>query len=177
MLMSAVGAVDPRSTMRVQLALGHRLTLVVAAPGWGKTTLLRSLALAAPAVEAVRPPTGWTPFGLARELLTALVPADELDDQLPARIAPDTADQQAHSSALAAAVCDAAAQAVAADTLVLLDDADVDDGDPLRDFLEAMVMQLPPRLHLVLASRRQPALRIARLKAAGQVARFGEQDL
>ena len=54
---------------RAQTALGHRLTLVVAAPGWGKTTLLRTLAAAAPAVEVARPPAGWTPFSLARQLV------------------------------------------------------------------------------------------------------------
>ena len=36
-------------------------------------------------------------------------------------------------------------------------------------------MHLPPRLHLVLASRRTPPLRIARLRAAGEVARIGER--
>ena len=62
------------------------------------------------------------------------------------------------------------------ETLIILDDADVAATDPLRDFLEAFVMHLPPQLHLVLV-RRPPPLRIARLRAAGEVARFTEQDL
>ena len=74
-LMSAARDVDPRSSARVHVALTHRLTLVVAAPGWGKTTLLRTLASAAPAVEVARPPAGWTPFSLARQLVDQLVPA------------------------------------------------------------------------------------------------------
>ena len=45
-------------------------------------------------------------------------------------------------------------------------------GDPLVQFLEALVLHLPPRLHLVLACRRAPPLRIARLRAAGEVARI-----
>lgn len=150
---------------------------MVAAPGWGKTTLLRSLASAAPAVEVARPPAGWTPFLLARQLVAQLVPAALGDDVLPARLAPDSADHAESSGALAAAVCTAAGAAIADDTLVLVDDADVGADDPLRDFLEALVMHLPAQLHLVLASRRSPPLRVARLRAAGEVARITEVDL
>ena len=175
--MSAARDVDPRSSARVHVALTHRLTLVVAAPGWGKTTMLRTLASAAPAVEVARPPAGWTPLSLARQLVGELVPTAEADDLLPRRLAPDSVDHHAQSGALAAAVCAAAAEAIVQPTLVILDDADVEEADPLRDFLEALVMHLPPQLHLVLASRRSPPLRIARLRAAGEVARFTEQDL
>jgi ATP/maltotriose-dependent transcriptional regulator MalT/DNA-binding SARP family transcriptional activator len=158
------------------VALAHRLTLVVAAPGWGKSTLLRSLARTAPSVEVARPPIGWTPLTLARQLVTALVPTAPIDDVLPVRVAPDTVDQAGSATALAAAVCTAAA-AVTADTLVLLDDVDVEPGDPLCDFLEALVMHLPARLHVVLAARRAPPLRLARLKAAGEVVRIGQDEL
>ena len=65
-LMSAARDVEARS-VRVQVAVAHRLTLVVAAPGWGKTTLLRSFGGAAPTIEVARPPTGWTPLSLARQ--------------------------------------------------------------------------------------------------------------
>ena len=85
-LMSAARDVDPRSSARVLVALSHRLTLVVAAPGWGKTTLLRTLASAAPAVEVARPPAGWTPFSLARQLVDQLVPAAQPDGLLPGRL-------------------------------------------------------------------------------------------
>lgn len=159
------------------MALAHRLTLVVAAPGWGKTTMLRSLAGAAPAVEAVRPPTGWTPLTLARQLVGALVPAAPLDELLPTQIARDHVDQPGPATALAAAVCSAVAAADIEDTLVLIDDADVCVGEPMCDFLEALVMHLPPRLHLVLASRQTPPLRLARLKASGEVVRFDQEDL
>jgi ATP/maltotriose-dependent transcriptional regulator MalT/DNA-binding SARP family transcriptional activator len=161
----------------VDLVLAHRLTLVVAAPGWGKTTLLRALAGAAPAVEAVRPPAGWTPLTLARHLVGALVPAAPLDDLLPSRLERDNLDQPGPAAALAAAVCSTAATSVTDDTVVLIDDADLCEGDPLCDFLEALVMHLPARLHLVLASRHTPPLRLARLKAAGEVVRFDQPDL
>jgi DNA-binding SARP family transcriptional activator/ATP/maltotriose-dependent transcriptional regulator MalT len=174
--MSVAWDVDPRSSARVHVALTHRLTLVVAAPGWGKTTLLRTLASAAPAVEVARPPAGWTPFTLARQLVAQLVPAALVDDLLPTRLAPDSDDHVGSSGALAAAVCAAAATAITDDTLVLDDDADLGAADPLRDCLEALVMHVPAQLHLVLASRRSPPLRVGRLRAAGEVARITESD-
>ena len=128
--MSAARDGDPRSSARVHVALTHRLTLVVAAPGWGKTTMLRELASAAPAVQLARPPAGWTPFSLARQLVDQLVAADLADDLLPPRLAPDSADHHTQSGALAAAVCAAAGERVVHHTLVTIDDADVD-GDQL----------------------------------------------
>ncbi len=75
--------------------------------------------------------------------------------------------------ALAATVCTIAARVVDEDTALVIDDVDAPDGDPLHQFLEALVLHLPARLHLVLACRKQPVLRIARLRAAGEVARVG----
>ncbi|MET0326435.1 MAG: tetratricopeptide repeat protein, partial [Ilumatobacteraceae bacterium] len=177
--MSVARDVDARSDARLRLVLAHRLTLVIAAPGWGKTTMVRHLVRSAPAIEVTRPPAGWTPFSLARQLLDGLAeraPTVETD-LLPARAAPDSPDNPDQTAALAANICAAAAAAVVDDTIVVIDDADVAVGDPLQDFLEALVLHLPPRLHLVLTSRRAPSLRIARLRAAGDVARLSAVDL
>ena len=177
--MSDARDVDARSDARLRLVLARRLTLVVAAPGWGKTTVVRQLVRSAPSVEVTRPPAGWTPFSLARQLLDGLaVRAPTIDaDLLPARAAPDSRDNPDQTAALAANICAAAAAAIVDDTIVVIDDADVAAGDPLLEFLEALVLHLPPRLHLVLACRRAPALRIARLRAAGDVARLSATDL
>ncbi len=169
----------PRPDSWADLALAHRLTLVVAAPGWGKSTLLRGLVAEAPSVEVTRPPSGWTPFSLARQLLDALVPKVPAlsGHELPLAAAPDTPDNPDQTGALAAGVCAAAATAVTTDRLVIIDDGDVVPGDPLEQFLEALVLHLPPRLHLVLACRQPPSLRLARLRAAGEVVRITAADL
>ncbi len=60
-------------------------------------------------------------------------------------------------------MCAAATSVLDSDTLVVLDDVDVADDDPLVMFLEPLILGLPPRLHLVVACRTQPNLRIARL--------------
>ncbi len=151
---------------------------MVAAPGWGKTTYLRSLVGAAPAIEVARPPAGWTPFSVARQLLQRFESENAVDGvDLPTRAAPDSADNPDQPAALAGVVCTVAQRAVADDTLVVVDDAEIGADDPLREFLEALILHLPPRLHLVLAARQVPPLRLARLKAAGEVAHIGSRDL
>ena len=157
---------DPtRSAATVTLVLSHRLTLVVAAAGWGKSTLLRRLAAEPTGVIVTRPPVGWTPFSLARSLIDALGGSDNPDGAggaLPAYATADSQDRDDQVAALAAAVSSVAADVVRADTIVAIDDADAPPGDPLERFLEALVLGLPPHLHLVLACR-HPADRCASL--------------
>ena len=170
--------VDVRTAARVQLVFDHRLTLVVAAPGWGKTAMLRAIAGAVPSIEVSRPPAGWTPFSLARQLADELASrTSATDDDLPARPAPDSPDNPDQTSALAATVCAIAARTVDEDVALVIDDIDAPDGDPLHQFLEALVLRLPARLHLVIACRKAPDLRIARLRAAGEVARVAAPEL
>jgi ATP/maltotriose-dependent transcriptional regulator MalT/DNA-binding SARP family transcriptional activator len=170
---------DPtRSAATVTLVLSHRLTLVVAAAGWGKSTLLRRLAAEPTGVIVTRPPVGWTPFSLARSLIDALGGSDNNPDgaggALPAYATADSQDRDDQVAALAAAVSSVAADVVRADTIVAID---APPGDPLERFLEALVLGLPPQLHLVLACRTQPTMRLARLRAAGDVARVNAADL
>ncbi len=170
------GAVGDRMWRR---ALSHRLTLVVAGPGWGKSSLLRRLAATGPSIEVARPPAGWTPFSLARGILDGVLAqtSNPSVEDFPAYAAPDSPDNPDQITALAAGVCATAARVIRSRTMVLLDDADVNGDDPLERFLEAFVLHLPPRLHVVLACRQAPSLRIARLRAAGEVAQISADDL
>jgi len=167
------------SAAMVNLVLFHRLTLVVAAAGWGKSTLLRRMAEAVPSFEFSRPPAGWTPFSLAHALSDAISSrfAHPVTDPLPAYPTADTQHRRDQMGALAANVCALAADVIDVDTIVVIDDVDVPAGDPLEQFLEALVLCLPPKLHLVVACRAQPAMRIARLRAAGEVARISQTEL
>ena len=160
-----------------QLAMRHRVTLVVAGAGWGKSASLRGLAATAPCIEVRRPVTGWTPFALAHALVDGIAEhtAQAPTVDLPAYPTADSPDRRDQFAALATSVC-AVATAITDDTLALLDDIDVDDDDS-RVFLEQLVLGVPPRLHLVVACRTQPNLRIARLRAAGEVARIGSEEL
>lgn len=160
--------------------LSHRLTLVVAAAGWGKTSLLRDLVEATRSIEVSQPPGGWTPFGMARAIVDVIREqsgggAEGLLPRSPSAHSADGGELQA--AALAAALGEAARQLVTQDTIVVLDDAEWPPDDPLTAFLEALVLHLPRRLHLVVATRSAPPMRIARLRAAGEVARLGAEDL
>jgi ATP/maltotriose-dependent transcriptional regulator MalT/DNA-binding SARP family transcriptional activator len=168
-----------RSAAFAELALAHRLTLVVAGAGWGKSTRLRALAEAVPSIEISSPPSGWTPFALARSLVDACATASGADvaDALPSYPAPDLPGNPDHAAALAAVVCDVGARTITRHTVLVWDDADVTEGDPLEQFVETLVLNLPPMLHLVLACRSTPRMRLARLRANGEVARVGAAEL
>src|SRR6266508_1301195 len=103
-----------RSAAMANLVLSHRLTLVVAAAGWGKSTLLRRLAENVPSIMLSRPPSGWTPFSLARELSEAIArrSPDQIADVLPAYPTADSLNRDDQIAALAAAVCATASDVV-----------------------------------------------------------------
>ena len=108
--MTDVRSDDARTAARVTLVLEHRLTLVVAAPGWGKTALLRAIAAAVPSIEVSRPPAGWTPFSLARQLVDELPAGPVLRRRRAAgTLALDSPDNPDQVGALAATVCATAA--------------------------------------------------------------------
>ena len=50
----------------------HRLTLVVAGAGWGKSAMFRGLTATSPSIEVRRPASGWTPFALAHALVDGI---------------------------------------------------------------------------------------------------------
>lgn len=167
------------SAAKVGLVLGHRLTLVVAAAGWGKSTLLRGLANAVPSIEMGRSVAGWTPMSLGQALSSAMArnAVGPTSDALPAYAVTQSHWYNDQIGAIAAGVSSLAAESIDTDTLVLLDEFDLPPGDPLEQFLEALVLSLPRHVHLVVACRVQPAVPLARLRVAGDVARVSSEDL
>ena len=69
-------------------------------------------------------------------------------------------------------------QAAAPDEVVLvLDDYHLVEGAAVHDSLTVLLQRLPPSLRLVLASRSDPPLPLARLRARGQLAELRQRDL
>jgi DNA-binding SARP family transcriptional activator len=140
--------------------------------------MLRGLATSPASIEVRRPAAGWTPFSLAHGLVDGFAghigaaPAADL----PPYPTADTPDRRDQIAALATSVC-LAASTLTADTVAVLDDVEVVDDDPLLLFLEGLIRGLPPQFHLVMACRTPPNLRIARLRATGEVARVGAEEL
>jgi len=163
------------------------VTLLVAGPGFGKTTVL------AQAVRAHQvAPRGidvWVaceaayedPACFARALLGAIragavsagavsagaVSAGRGSRDPGRRTAPGARD-----------VIDALIRRAPLEVCLLLDDVhEIPPGSPGADLLREVVRALPATVHLVLAGREAPDVPLARREAAGEVARIGSEDL
>jgi DNA-binding SARP family transcriptional activator len=163
----------------------RRLTVVVAGPGFGKSTLLASWAADADAA--------WYSLGaedrrvstLARGIVDALrlrapgIPP-ELSGALAARgpVDGDGEDEIGRSQAFAQFLAQALEENLSRELLVVLDD--VDELDPSRatgQLIASLCRQAPPSVHLVLSSRAGPPFPIERLRGQGQVLEVGGADL
>ena len=164
----------PRLSERLDRGTALKLTLVSAPAGFGKTTLLTEWLAAGPS-------------GPAGERLAAWLSLDRADND-PASFwiyviaALRTVASGAGESALALLH---AAQpppvetvltvllndlaAVAGDIVLVLDDYHVIDARDVQDEMAFLLDHLPPRLHVVIASRADPALPLARLRARGEL--------
>jgi len=67
--------------------------------------------------------------------------------------------------------------AIASDLLLVLDDYHVIDAREVQDGMEFLLDHLPPQLHLVIASRADPALPLARLRGRGELVEVRAADL
>jgi LuxR family maltose regulon positive regulatory protein len=63
------------------------------------------------------------------------------------------------------------------EVVLVLDDYHLVEAPPVHDSLAALLERVPPQLRLVLASRTDPPLPLARLRASGQLAELREADL
>ena len=61
--------------------------------------------------------------------------------------------------------------------ILVLDDYHVIDSQPVDEAIAFLLEHLPPRLHLVIASREDPHLPLARLRARGQLTELRAADL
>ncbi|MFI5066898.1 MAG: LuxR C-terminal-related transcriptional regulator [Streptosporangiales bacterium] len=172
----------PRLTQRLDRGTESKLTLVSAPAGFGKTTLLTEWLAAGPA-------------GPDDERLVAWLSLDR-DDNDPVSFwtyviaALRTAAPGAGESALAllrasppspvetvltALLNDLAA--LAGEIVLVLDDYHVVDAGEVQDGMAFLLDHLPPGLHVVIASRADPALPLARWRARGELAEARAAEL
>lgn len=147
----------------------RRVTVLVAGPGFGKTTLLTQAM-----TENRLDPRGedrWLRCG------TDDASAPVLAGRLCALLgAPEPTDNEL--DALADAVVAGATALAPVPVALVLDDVHVipDDAEG-AELLALLLDRLPANAHVVLASRRKPALPLARLVAQGSAVRLGEPEL
>jgi LuxR family transcriptional regulator, maltose regulon positive regulatory protein len=141
------------------------VTAVVAGAGFGKSTMLAQTARLHLA----------NPCGV--EAWVTCEPGDEDARRLSATIcaalaAPDPAGCPVE------AVVEALRAVSPLETCLILDDLhELPTGSSGHRLVGELIRRLPARAHLVLAGRRLPPLPLARLRAADQLAEFGEADL
>jgi len=159
---------------------GHRVVLLQAPAGFGKTSALaaqmaqRGNALAAAWVSL-------DPDDDAERLFACLVAALEPHD-LPWRTAPESLVSMAGGDAAGqqravAELLNALAECEAAHGVIVLDDLHRVEAASSFVLLDALIERLPQRWTLVLSSRTTPPLALARLRASGELAEFNQDDL
>jgi LuxR family maltose regulon positive regulatory protein len=168
-----------RSALVAQLrsARTYPLTLVVAPAGFGKTTLLVQ-GLTAPAHVAVAWLTLERSDNTPSDFLTALHAA-------LVRVAPDCVQQTGvllrlpyrtePGYVLDLLISDLANSSATVD--IVLDDYHVIDDQAVHQLVARLVEHSPPSVHVVIASRAEPPLPLARLRARGLIAEVTEADL
>jgi LuxR family maltose regulon positive regulatory protein len=168
----------PRLLARLAKGMGCGLTVVCTPAGFGKTTLLGDWA------RRSRRPAAWLsldagdndPARFWRYVAAALERAR------PGTCAPVAAllrgpRQPSLEAVVTALINELTNPPGEREVALLLDDYHLIEASPVHDSVTFLLNRLPPGLRLVLASRADPPLPLARLRARGQLAELRTADL
>ncbi len=166
----------PHLTARLRAALQHRLTLISAPPGFGKTTLLRQW------LPEATQPVAWLsldqsdndPVHFWRYVFAALQRAQPAIE--PAGLALLRSPRPMQTEAVITALLNAVA-GLQSDLTLVLDDYHVIDASAIHEGLAFLIDHCPPTLHLALATRSDPALPLARWRVRGELAEVRARHL
>ena len=158
----------PRLTERLNEGLHRKLTLISAPAGFGKTTLLGEW------LAGCGRPAAWLsldegdndPTRFLAYLVAALrtVATDIGEGVLGALQSPQPPPTETILTALLNEI-----NAIPDNFVVVLDDYHLIDARPIDDALAFLLEHLPPRMHLVVATREDPHLPLSRLRVRGQM--------
>ena len=166
----------PRLTERLDEGLHRRLTLVSAPAGFGKTTLVGGWVIdcGRPVAwlsldEGDNDPTRFLAY-LTATLQT--VAAGIGEGALNALRSPQPPPNESILTALLNEIA-----TIPDDFVLILDDYHVIDARPVDDALAFLLDHLPSQMHLVIATREDPQLPLARMRARGQLTELRATDL
>ena len=164
----------PRLSERLDRGAASKLMLVSAPAGFGKTTLLTEWLAAGPAAPADERLAAWLsldrgdndPVSFWTYVIAALrtVASGVGENALALLHAPQPPPIETVLTELLNEL-----GAVAGDIVLVLDDYHVVDALDVQDGMAFLLDHLPPWLHVVIASRTDPALPLARLRARGEL--------
>jgi LuxR family maltose regulon positive regulatory protein len=175
----------PRDSLRDRLDRCTRdfpVTLVAAPAGSGKTTLLVQLAERAMTAGMACVWVGLDehdndPARLLATLVQSLQSLSLHWDTDPRALVANVTGSGSEARAVLAGIVNALFTASAPRLLWVLDDLHRLDDPATASVLEALIERLPPSVSLLLGSRTEPALPLARLRAHGELGELGADDL
>ena len=170
----------PRLIKRMNdgLAKGSRLILISASAGFGKTTLISEW------IASCGRPVAWLsldegdndPVRFISYLIAALQIVKPGIGESPLAALHASQHQPPSNEAILTALINEVAT-VSNDFLFVLDDYHVIDSKPIDETLSFLVEHQPPQMHLVIATREDPSLPLARLRVRGQLTELRAVDL
>lgn len=163
----------PRLLALLQQGMQKHLTLVSAPAGSGKTTLLTEWA------SSANCPVAWIsldsadndPARFLAYLLTALASVDPCID------APYQPTSTHHPEQALAGILNDLSQFLKQDAVVILDDYHLLTSDAVHALLRFLLDHLPTHLHLMIGTRVDPPLPLARLRMQHQLSEIHMEDL
>ena len=168
----------PRLAQRLDEGLGHGVVVVVAPAGYGKTVLLAEW------TRSGACPAGWLsldagdndPRRFWRHALVALEPVSPAISERVGPLAGSPAPPT-FEPLVTALINDLVGDPAADEGLLVLDDYHLIRSDAVHASIGFLLEHRPPQLRVVLASRSDPPLPLARLRARGQLAEVRAADL
>lgn len=165
-----------RLVERLNEGVNHSLTLVCAPAGFGKTTLVSEW------IAGCGHPAAWLSLDegdndLSRFLAHLIAALQTVAPGVGMRVLEVLGFPQRPpiETMLTTLVNDIAA--VPREFALVLDDYHVIEAQPVSDVLAFLLVHLPPQLHLIIATREDPPLPLARLRARGQLTELRVTDL
>jgi LuxR family maltose regulon positive regulatory protein len=166
----------PRLIERLNEGLHHKLILISAPAGFGKTTLVSEW------LAGCQRPVAWLSLDEGdndpARFLTYLVAAlQTISANIGVGILNGLQSPQPPSTESILTTLLNEIAAIPNNFILVLDDYHVIDSKPVDEALTFLLKHLPPQMHLVIATREDPPLPLARLRARGQLTELRAADL